>query len=140
MKVEGPGKTSGPRAASKAGAKKTGDGAFSSLIGESETAEPASAVTGPSAIARLDALLALQEAGDGASGPARRAKKRGEALLDQLDQVRVGLLSGGIPRTALQQMAQMVNARRESVMDPVLAALLDDIDLRVQVELAKHGG
>ena len=35
-------------------------------------------------------------------------------------------------------MLLTVTAERDQVMDPRLAAVLDEIDLRVQIELAKH--
>jgi hypothetical protein len=48
------------------------------------------------------------------------------------------LLAGGISREKLLQLSRIVNARRSQITDPKLAAILDDIDLRAQVELAKH--
>jgi hypothetical protein len=140
MKVEGPNKSTGPRGASKAGAKKTGDAAFSGMVEDSGAAEGEKPVSGVASLGRLDALLSLQEAADGTSEEAtRKSRKRAAALLDELDKVKMGLLTGGIPKDALQHLTHMVSQHREAVMDPKLAELLDEIDLRVQVELAKHG-
>jgi hypothetical protein len=44
---------------------------------------------------------------------------------------------GAIPKEKLIAMAQMVRSRRDNVPDPQLASLLDEIELRVEVELAK---
>lgn len=139
MKVEGPGKTSGARGVSKTGAKKSaGDAAFDSMIDEAESIEGQKPVSGVMSIGQLDALLSLQETADGTSDEAgRRGKKRGEELLAGLDQVRLGLLAGSIPQSTLQQLGRLVGAHREKFMDPKLADILDEIDLRVQVELAK---
>jgi hypothetical protein len=87
----------------------------------------------------LDALLSLQVAGDGTSEEAtRKAKHRASLLLAKLEHIRLGILAGGIPKSSLQQLSTMVSQHRAEVMDPVLGEILDEIDLRAQVELAKH--
>jgi hypothetical protein len=141
MKIEGPRKSSGAGGVSKTGgAKKTGDSGFSGMIDDTGEAEAEKPISGVANVGRLDALLALQEAVDGTSEEAsRKSRKRAASLLDELDKVRMGLLTGGIPKDTLQHLTHMVSQHRESVMDPKLAELLDEIDLRVQVELAKHG-
>jgi hypothetical protein len=140
MKVDGPNKSSATKGPSKTGAKRSAGGAsFGSLIEETEETAAKTGVSGAAPTAQIDALLALQELEDSTSGEAeRRAKKRGQLLLDQLDQLRLGLLSGGIALATLHQLERMVSSEREKVMDPKLAAVLDEIDLRVQIELAKH--
>ena len=60
-------------------------------------------------------------------------------MLDQLDKVKVGLLTGELPRSTLQQLAQTIATHRDQTLDPKLAEILDEIDLRAQVELAKLG-
>jgi hypothetical protein len=82
------------------------------------------------------ATLALQEGASGEESQ-RRAKRRGVMLLDELDQLKMGLLTGGVPESTLQHLTNLVNSQRDEVMDPQLRAVLDEIDLRVQVELAK---
>lgn len=141
MKIDGPNKTSGPKGPSKTGgAKSTGSTAFSGLIGDTEETAGASGAGGAASIARLDALLSLQEAGDPTSEEAaRRAKKRGLLLLDELDRLRMGLLTGEVTQGQLGQLERMLQTHRDQVMDPVLNSVLDEIDLRVQVELAKFG-
>jgi hypothetical protein len=54
-----------------------------------------------------------------------------------LDQVRDGLLGGGIPRSTLNRLAVAVGRRHETFADPRLQNVLDEIDLRARVELAK---
>ncbi len=141
MKIDGPNKTSGPKGPSKSGgAKSTGSTAFSGLIDDTEETSGASGASGPSSIARLDALLSLQEMGDSTSEEAtRRAKKRGLQLLDELDVLRMGILTGTVTQGQLNQLDHMLQTHRDKVIDPVLATVLDEIDLRVQVELAKFG-
>jgi hypothetical protein len=139
MKVEGPGKSSGVKGPGKTGGKSaaSGTGAFSGLL-ETDTVAGESAIAATAPATPLDALLALQGL-DGANGEAnaRRAKQRGIDLLDTLEQIRIDLLMGGVPQARLDRLQQMVTSQREKVMDPQLQAVLDEIDLRVQVELAK---
>ena len=84
----------------------------------------------------VDALIALQEVPDASTGR-RRALLRGTGMLDLLDDVRVGLLSGIVPRGRLQSLLDSLKGRRETIEDPRLAQLIDEIELRASVELAK---
>jgi hypothetical protein len=51
--------------------------------------------------------------------------------------VRDGLLAGGVSRAVLNRLVALVEVKREDFVDPGLAAVLDEIDLRARVELAK---
>jgi len=97
---------------------------------------PAQAPAAPPKLNPLDALLSLQELPDALAGR-RRAVQRGSSLLDRLEDLRLGLLAGIVPRERLQQLAELAQSARDGVDDPRLAELLDQIDLRVAVELAK---
>ena len=97
---------------------------------------PAGAASHAAPLNSVNAMLALQEVPDSVTGRAR-ARRRGEQLLDKLEAIRVGLLTGAIPRNQLEQLSEMVSTGREGVDDPRLAEVLDDIELRVAVELAK---
>jgi hypothetical protein len=86
----------------------------------------------------LNTELALQDAPDAPRGRARkRAQERGNMMLDHLEEIRMGLLLGTIPMAKLEQLAQLVRAKREQIDDPKLLAILDEIELRAAVELAK---
>ncbi|MDE1986017.1 MAG: flagellar assembly protein FliX [Alphaproteobacteria bacterium] len=109
------------------------DGVFS----VSSSPEPrAQVVAGPGPIAALDSILTLQGLDDSTDGRSK-GLKHGEQLLDMLDQVRDGLLAGGIPRATLNRLANAVTRRHESFADPKLQSVLDEIELRAHVELAK---
>jgi Class II flagellar assembly regulator len=142
MQIEGTGKSSSVKGAGKTEKKKGASGAsFGSLV-ETGEAEATAGASGPSPVARLDALLSIQEAGDGASSPSagkQAAQRRAGMLLDELDKVRMGLLVGGVPESALKNISRLAAQHRETIMDPALTELLDEIDLRAQVELAKLG-
>ena len=94
------------------------------------------AVTPVGALASVDALLALQEVRENLDGR-REAIQRGQALLDGLDEIRHGLLIGVIPRHKLQALAGAARRQKTKIDDPRLAEVLDEIELRAAVELAK---
>jgi hypothetical protein len=113
-------------------------GASGSTFQVSDTPEPvyAAAVAAPGPLTALDSIIALQSVDDSTSGPSK-AVAHGEQLLDLLDNVRDGLLSGGIPRATLNRLATAVSRRHENFADPKLQGVLDEIELRAKVELAK---
>lgn len=137
-------KVSGPDGTQKAGGvKKTGRAgsassvSFGSMIETGESEAPAhTAATG--VIAGIDALLAAQETDDPAHRAAKkRMRERGEDVLKQLDKIRLGMLTGTLSVANLVDIADVVASHRENINDPQLSSLLDEIDLRAQIEIAK---
>lgn len=136
MEISGTGKVdrTSTRKVSK-GSSQVG-GSFS-LSSSTPLEEPhAAMVAGPGPIAALDSILALQSLEDSTDGRSR-GLKHGEQVLDMLDQVRDGLLAGGIPRATLNKLANVISRRHEQFADPHLQSVLDEIELRAHVELAK---
>jgi hypothetical protein len=84
----------------------------------------------------MDALLALQEV-DTPLERRRRAVRRGGRLLDALDQVKLALLGDESAGPALQRLATAVREQRVGSFDPGLDGVLDEIETRAAVELAK---
>ncbi|ODT83797.1 MAG: hypothetical protein ABS76_02510 [Pelagibacterium sp. SCN 64-44] len=89
------------------------------------------------AMAGIEAILALQ-AVDDATTARRKAVRRGRTLLDLLDDMRADLLLGRVSGERLDGMVAILAEARERSL-PELDGLLDDIELRVRVELAKAG-
>lgn len=114
----------------------SGGAGFASELA-SEAAEPQS-VSGAGGVASMDALLALQEVADEPLDR-RQAKRRGEELLAQLDELRHAMLIGAMPLSQLERLAQSLNARRGEIADPRLAEVVQEVELRAAVELAKLG-
>jgi hypothetical protein len=140
MKVSGPGNSAGPSQIRKTGKtdKAATDTFAKQLGGGPDPVDEAPTVDAPAAVASVDALLAAQAVGgDVEEDVRRRILRRGEDILDRLDELRHALLVGIVPKERLIQLAQMVRARRDQVADPRLAAVLDEIELRAEVELAK---
>lgn len=119
----------------RAGRAATSDGK-SFAAEEMHEAKTAAALTGTGPIAAVDAILALQGIEDSAD-ERKRGVTHGEELLRLLDEVLDGLLAGGIPKLTLSRLAAAASKRRESFADPALQNVLDEIELRARVELAK---
>ena len=92
-----------------------------SLDTAGESRAPASA-SGTASLSSVDALIALQEVPNPTNGRAK-AVRRGRDMLDMLEDVRDGLLSGAVPRATLQRLLALVNVKREDFIDPALAAV-----------------
>ena len=58
-------------------------------------------------------------------------------MLDRLDDIRIALLTGSLPRAQLESLRHLAREQIAPEDDPQLAAILDEIELRVAVELAK---
>jgi hypothetical protein len=85
----------------------------------------------------IGSLLALQAVQDPALGK-RRQLRRGRTLLDTLDDLKADLLLGEVDEVKLDRLMVVIGEARER-SEPALDALLDDIELRARVELAKCG-
>lgn len=136
MKIEGPDKARGVSSSSKKGKTGESDGSFGSLL--TGGTERAAGTAAPSSIAMVDVLLAVQGADDPAQRAARRRMVgRADNLLAVLDNIRMGLLTGTLTVGQVIDIADVVASHREKVTDPQLTAILDEIDLRAQIEIAK---
>ncbi len=111
-------------------------GEFAGIL---ETGEAQGAAPSTSAGAStIDSLLALQEIpGDRLSREA--GARHGQALLEALDRLRFELLGGSVSQENLVRLGEMAAARKGATEDPRLDAVLEEIELRVAVELAKRG-
>jgi hypothetical protein len=85
----------------------------------------------------IDALLALQAVEDPLFAK-KKALRRGNALLDTLETIKADLLLGQVSEGRLNQLMALIGQARERNL-PELDGVLDDIELRARVELAKFG-
>ena len=117
--------------------QKSASGKFAKQVGGQESSSDP--VSGAAPVQGVDALLAIQEVEDATTGGRHaRAQQWGGEVLDRLEAIRMGLLAGGIPVNELQNIANLVTKQREMVSDPRLQEILDEIELRARVELAKY--
>ena len=116
-----------------------GDAGARFTLPEAERAEGTTATTAARATATISAvgLLALQSV-ETSGERQKRARRRGIDMLDQLDRLKIDLLEGGVPLERLSRIVETMR-RRESSGDSGLDALLEEIELRARVELAKLG-
>jgi hypothetical protein len=122
-----------PSVARRAAQAPSGDGRFAeALSGDTAT----SGTNAPQTVATVDNLFVLQEVADGLTGR-RRAVQRGSSLLDRLDDIRIALLTGSLPLNQLEALRHLAREQVDVAGDPQLTAILDEIELRVAVELAK---
>jgi hypothetical protein len=136
MKITGPkgtGGPTGPRAARPAG----GGGGFRlPEIDGPDAAAPSAGVAGAASVMGVGALLALQETG-GPLERKRRAVGRAGRILDVLDEVKLALLDGDVDLGRLDRLRRAVRDERARTDDPKLEGVLDEIELRAAVEIAK---
>jgi hypothetical protein len=138
MKIEGPSGASATGAARGAG--RAGSGGAFSLGGAGEAAEAAEAqrMMGLDGVMTVSALLALQGVEDPMSRK-KRAMGRASRILDMLDDLKVAMLEGHASPQTLDNLARAVREQRESTDDPRLEDVLNQIETRAAVELAKLG-
>ncbi len=132
MKVGAP---STPGAPAARGSRPAAAGGFAPLVSSAAATAPA-AVSATGAVASLDALMALQQE-DGPLERRRRAVRRAGTMLDLLDEVKLSLLDGEPTAAALERLTRAVRSERDETGDAGLEGILDEIETRAQVELAK---
>ena len=134
-KIEGPGSIRAPQSVKRTAKSSGASGSsFSKHLDETNEVDGTGSVVGTNSIS---GVLGVQEVDD-ALAQASKGKLRAQDILDRLEDLRLELLTGSISREKLLQLTRLVNARRSQITDPRLAEVLDEIDLRAQVELAKH--
>lgn len=134
MKISGSGEIKKPADLKKIKRASSADAAaFASMLDSAADSAAAGAVEH---VALQPNILAVQNvAYDSASR--RQQLKRGDDMLKYLDEIRMGLLSGGIAKGRLQELKNIVSAASGSFDDPKLQELIEEIETRAAVELAK---
>ena len=103
-----------------------------------DQAQESAATTTTQSIAQVDALLAVQGTEDPTEREAKqRARQRANTILDELDKIRIAMLNGTLTVGHMVDIADVVASHRENVQDSAMTAIMDEIDVRAQVELAK---
>lgn len=110
---------------------------FASFLKTSADAQP-SPVSAMSNVSSLDAIFATQMV-DATEEREKRKKllNRGKSLLDKLDEIRSALLMGYISKEKLIEISRLLNEQKTICEDERLLDIIAEIELRVEVELAK---
>jgi Class II flagellar assembly regulator len=136
MKITGSGPTAGPSQRRKVSGRagESSDASFAEQV----TTRPAtgSGIPPTTPLVALDGVLAVQEVPDPTQGR-RQATHRGHGLLDELHQLQIGMVEGWVSEGGLRRLARLLDRMRPAAADPDLDAVLDEIELRAAVELAK---
>ena len=133
MKVTGP---TGSSSAQGSRAARSSGGFSVPSAGAAAAASAASPASAPSNVSNVSALMALQGVED-VTERRRRAIRRGGGLLDRLEELKLALLQGEAGEAALERLTRTLREERPVDADAGLNSLLEQIDLRAAVELAK---
>jgi hypothetical protein len=133
MKVTGPSGPSSPQGSRPA---RAGGGFSVPSMASGAAAAPTASASGMSGVGGVSALMALQGVED-VTERRRRAISRGGGLLDRLEELKLALLQGEAGEGALDRLSRTLREERPIDADAGLNGLLDQIDLRAAVELAK---
>ena len=135
MRIYGP---NGTTIGSPAGnTKRTSSTGFA--LPDAASAPETRAAVAPKAAANIDALLALQGIEEDPAERRKRSVQRGKGALDVLDDLKIGLLSGKFDTATMNRLRDAAANLKNSSGDPGLDSVLSEIELRVEVELAKAG-
>jgi hypothetical protein len=135
MRIQGPnGTTLGSQSSN---VRRTNSGGFS--LPDAASATETRATVAPKASAGIDALLALQGIEEDPVERRKRSVQRGKRALDVLDDLKLSLLSGKFDPSSVGRLREAASNLKSSSGDPGLDAVLSEIELRVEVELAKAG-
>ncbi len=102
-------------------------------IGEIAGIEAAAPIGG---VGNIGGLIGLQEV-DEREARRRQAVKRGRLTLEALSHLRDALLMGSLPLSTIEKLEKIVTQERNAGTTPALDAILDEIELRAAVEIAK---
>jgi hypothetical protein len=131
MRIYGP---NGTALATAAPAKRSASGSFA--VSDQTETQPTNTAPALRMVGGIDALMALQGVEDPAERK-RRSLKSGRNALDVLDELKVGLLGGTLDQSTLLRLKAAAAELTDASGDPGLDGVLAEINLRVEVELAK---
>jgi len=131
-------RNAGPAKKSKAASTQPGFASSLLSVQEVDSGGDAAQTVASSGVAGMGAVLAAQDVGDSLDGRSKGLlRERGERLLDKLDELRIAVLEGRVAKEKLIGLAQEIRERRPQVEDPGLNEIIDEIEMRAEVELAK---
>jgi len=128
-------------ASAKRKSKGAGDsGAFADNLVETQVSPSAAAAPDATTVSAADAVLAAQNVGDvrDDTPQRRRLTEFADDILDRLDELRLGILMGRFSKEKLADLAQRLRQKRQWSNDPKLNGIIQEIELRAEVEIAKY--
>ncbi len=136
MKITGPRSVGATPSRPKRASRGTQGSGFSLQAADEMASAPRAGTAVP--VGAVEGVFAVQEVPHATDGRLR-GFAHGHDVLDRLEEIRLAVLGGAVPRDRLVELRRRVQARRRAEDDACLAAILDEIDQRAAVELAKLG-
>ena len=135
MKVDPARRTNVSNTKRSKGTVQSTDLAFTSVLDAELRTEPSTANL---KVSTVDALSPVEL--EMADSDNKHASSRATLILDRLEDIRQGLLIGAISKPRLEELAGTIKETRDSALNPEMSDILDEIELRAKVELAKLEG
>ena len=89
-------------------------------------------------VTAVESIVAVQETPDATEERSRGLLRQyGDNVLDRLDDLRRQVLLGVVSKERLVDLARTLRTRRQTTEDPRLKEIIDEIELRAEVEIAK---
>lgn len=120
----------------KAGKKKSSSASGADFEGFLDSAGSAGGTQSTQGAQGVNSFLFLQEVSD-EEVSRQKSLQQGKKAIQILEELHRDLLLGRVPEGTLRRLESSVNQKREAFTDPKLKQLLDEIELRAAVELAK---
>lgn len=136
MKVTGTGGVSQAQGARPARGAGGGEGFRIAAPQAPAAMAQAASVSASAGVMGVDALIALQDVGSPLERR-RRSVARASRMLDVLEGIKLALLGGELSGADVERLRRAVREERAATEDPKLEAVLDEVETRAEVELAK---
>ena len=138
MKVTKTDSAKGVSTSRKANKTAGGDSGFADALRDVSGPEATGPAQTTSGVGAVSAILAMQQTADATDHRSRGLMMEyGNDLLYQLDKISMAILGGAISKDRLQDIARRLRERKITSDDPKLNDLIDEVELRVEVEIAK---
>ncbi|MFO1242377.1 MAG: flagellar assembly protein FliX [Rickettsiales bacterium] len=128
------GNTSGVRRKGKSNSVEGSD--FSALLDAMSEASESAAPPPPAPVSSTNMVLSIQAVSDEEIGR-KKAYKQANQTLDALEDLKKSILLGDISKHQLKNISDKIEQMRTETNDPRLQQILDEVELRAAVELAK---
>lgn len=135
MRIDGSNRLNGP--ARGGPRRQAGNGGDVFQLEEGRAQRAPTVHQGPAAISGVDALIALQSVGDDRPEGARL--RHGHDMLDLLESIKIEMLEGRLSTAKIERLVDNLRHRPPRLGEGGIEDILDQIELRARVELAKLG-
>ncbi len=138
MKVTNVGSTKATTTSRRKQASPGTGGAFADHLHDATGAAEGTGFVESQSVNPVESIIAVQEAPDATAERSRGlVRQYGINILDRLDELRHQVLAGAVSKDRLVDLARTVRGRGQATDDPRLKEIIDEIELRAEVEIAK---